>query len=60
MIRQNDEEERKNFPCRHSSCEICKTLKPGKEFKSIEYVKNNILVKLLQGSKNGLTSINLI
>ena len=81
-IRQNDEEERGNFPCGHSNCEICKTLKPG-EIKStvtgevlrrtfiltvtarvwciyglVEYVKNSILVQLLQGSENGLTSIN--
>ena len=33
-IRQNDEEQRGNFPCRHSNCEICKILEPGKEFKS--------------------------
>ena len=33
-IRQNDEEERGNFPCEHSNCEICKILEPGKEFKS--------------------------
>ena len=33
-IRENDEEERGNFPCGHSNCEICKILEPGKEFKS--------------------------
>ena len=33
-IRQKDEEERENFSCRHSNCEICKILEPGKEFKS--------------------------
>ena len=33
-IRQNDEEEKRNFPCGHSNCEICKILEPGKEFKS--------------------------
>ena len=33
-IRENDEEERVNFPCGHSNCEICKILGPGKELKS--------------------------
>ena len=33
-IRQNDEEERRNFPCGHSNCGMCKILEPGKEFKS--------------------------
>ena len=33
-IRQNDEEERGNFPCGHNNCEMCKILEPGKEFKS--------------------------
>ena len=33
-IRQNDEEERGNFPCGQSNCEMCKILEPGKEFKS--------------------------
>ena len=33
-IRENDEEERGNFPCGHSNCEICKILDPWKEFKS--------------------------
>ena len=33
-IRENDEEERGNFPCGHSNCEICKILEPGKEFNS--------------------------
>ena len=33
-IRENDEEERENFPCGHRNCEICKILEPGKELKS--------------------------
>ena len=33
-IRQNDEEERGNFPCGHSNCETCKTVESEKEFKS--------------------------
>ena len=33
-IRENDEEEKGNFPCGHSNCEICKILEPGKEFLS--------------------------
>ena len=33
-IRQNDEEEKENFSCGHSNCEICKILEPWKEFKS--------------------------
>ena len=33
-IRENDEDERGNFPCGHSNCEACKILEPGKEFKS--------------------------
>ena len=32
-IRQNHEEEKGNFPCGHSNCEICKILEPGKGFK---------------------------
>ena len=33
-IRGNDEDERGNFPCGHSNCEVCKMLEPRKEFKS--------------------------
>ena len=33
-IRENDEEQRGNFPCGHSNCEVCKILEPGKEFQS--------------------------
>ena len=33
-IRENDEEEKGNFPCGHSNCEICRILEPGKEFLS--------------------------
>ena len=33
-IRENDEEERENFLCGVSNCEICKIFEPGKEFKS--------------------------
>ena len=33
-IRENHEEERGNFPCGPSNCEICEISEPGKEFKS--------------------------
>ena len=32
--RQNDKEERGNFTCGHSNCEICKILEPGKKLKT--------------------------
>ena len=33
-VKENEEEERGNFPFGHSNCEICKILEPGKELKS--------------------------
>ena len=57
-IRENDEEERGNFLCGHSNCEICKILEPGKEFKST--VTGEVFKMNFYFDYNSIFAVNLL